>query len=95
MKRPAAPTFLDKRSYRERRMMDALRLLPVLAVLLWLLPLFWPSGETGAERVPLSAAITYVFGVWFLMILAAFGLSRFLRARLMAEIETTKPARED
>jgi hypothetical protein len=79
------PVFLERRSYRQRRMMDALRLLPVLGVLLWLFPLFWPSpsGLPGAsEPMAMSGAVIYVFVVWLLLIAAAFTLGRFLRGTL-------------
>ena len=69
--------FLEKRSYRRRRLMDALRLLPIVGLLLWMLPLFWPSGPTGAagvEPVPMSRAVIYVFAVWAGLILAALAL---------------------
>lgn len=90
MKDTQAPIFLDRRSYRERRLMDALRLLPFLAVLLWLLPVFWTLGA-----VSMSTAVTYVFAVWLLVILAAFALSRALKHRLRAEIEATKLPRDE
>lgn len=58
-------------------MMDALRLLPVLGVLLWLLPLFWPADNTqadGTAPVMMSVAVTYVFFVWVALIALAFSL---------------------
>ncbi|MEM8655560.1 MAG: hypothetical protein AAGF36_12515 [Pseudomonadota bacterium] len=86
MSDPAAnPTlFLEKRSYRRRRMMDALRLLPIVGLLLWLFPVFWPSVRDGAaapEPVAMSSAVTYVFGVWGLLILAGLALWRALEGR--------------
>ena len=45
MSMPSTPSkFLEQSGYRQRRMMDALRLLPVLGLLLWLFPIFWPTG---------------------------------------------------
>lgn len=72
--------FLERQSYRRRRLMDALRLLPVLGVMLWMFPLFWPPApEPGtAEPVPMSTAVLYVFAVWLLLIAAAFALWRVL-----------------
>lgn len=79
------PIFLERSGYRQRRMMDALRLLPVLGALLWLLPLFWPteavvSGAGGI--VTMSAAMIYVFGVWGVLIVISFALRRVLRPTL-------------
>ena len=71
--------FLERRSYRKRRMMDALRLLPVLGLLLWMLPIFWPSAEAATGSVALSVAVTYVFAVWIVLIAIAFALSLVTR----------------
>lgn len=74
------PVFLERRSYRRRRMMDALRLLPVLGVLLWLLPLFWPSradragSDVAADTIAMSSAIIYVFVVWVGLIIIGAAL---------------------
>jgi len=57
------PVFLERQSYRRRRLMDAARLLPVFGAALFAVPLLWPSGG-GLEGVPTSVAIRYVFGVW-------------------------------
>ena len=75
--RPKAAMFLERRSYRRRRLMDALRLLPVLGVMLWVLPVFWPSGSNAIATsgpVPMSNAVLYVFAVWTVLIAIAFGL---------------------
>jgi hypothetical protein len=40
---PDTRLFLERRSYRRRRMMDAVRILPLLCTLLFLVvPLMWP-----------------------------------------------------
>ena len=81
---PATPVFLERRSYRRRRMMDALRVLPILGVFLWMVPLFWPTpadGTASQETMAMSTAIIYVFVVWLLLIVSAFSLWSLLRAR--------------
>ncbi len=70
---PSSPVFLERRSYRRRRMQDAQRLLPVLGLVLWMVPVLWPSGDEAAP-VRMSDAIYYVFGVWCVLI----GLSAWL-----------------
>lgn len=65
------PVFLERQSYRRRRLMDAARLLPILGAALFAVPLLWPTG--GAEGIRMSAAITYVFGVWAALILISAG----------------------
>ncbi len=51
--------------------MDAVRLLPVLGLALWMVPLLWPVADPlppvqdgAATPVSMSAALTYIFGVW-------------------------------
>ena len=82
--------FLERQSYRRRRLMDAAKLLPLLGVLLFAVPLLWPGPETGPEAgavagqagagrvaVRMSDAIQYIFLVWAALIGASalFGLS--------------------
>ncbi|WP_299690604.1 hypothetical protein [uncultured Tateyamaria sp.] len=76
MKRPLpSSVFLERRSYRRRRMMDAVRLLPIFAALLFMLPLFWPTApDTPEVPVSMSTAVIYVFLVWLMLICAAYGL---------------------
>ncbi|AWB48780.1 hypothetical protein HYN69_09915 [Gemmobacter aquarius] len=62
MARRTTPLFLKRRVYRQRRLRDAARLLPLLGGFLLLLPILWaPPAATGA-----SAAIdgVYLFVVW-------------------------------
>jgi hypothetical protein len=89
MKDRAIPLFLERRSYRQRRLMDAARLLPLLGILLWLVPLLWPQGGAGgmdagaapAASVPTSSAIIFIFGVWGLLALGALFLSLMLDSK--------------
>ncbi|MCO0612151.1 hypothetical protein M8756_02430 [Lutimaribacter sp. EGI FJ00015] len=66
--------FLERRSYRQRRVIDAARLLPVLGAVLFGLPLLWPRGAEDAVRT--SSSILYVFGVWLILVCLAFVISR-------------------
>ena len=80
MARDPRPVFLERRNYRRRRMMDALRLVAILGALLWLIPIIWPTGRDGVtEPMPMSAALYYVFGVWLLLIGLAAALASILR----------------
>lgn len=82
---PRPPVFLERQTYRRRRLMDAARLMPILGAVLFALPLLWPEPESPAviagraEPVPMSAALTYVFGVWAALI--ALSLVFGLRSR--------------
>ncbi len=74
------PIFLERSSYRRRRLIDAARILPVLGLFLWLVPLLWPQGADG---FPASRALLYLFGVWLALVLLAalVGLILGRRAR--------------
>ena len=73
------PLFLERESYRQRRTIDAARLLPVLGFLALCLPILWGnSGETDSARVT-SVGVIYLFGVWIILIGIALVLARRLR----------------
>lgn len=67
------PVFLEKANYRRRRLVDAVRLMPVLGALLWAVPVLWIEGETTS-----SSALLYVFGIWFVLVVLAAVLSRWI-----------------
>lgn len=55
--------FFERRTYRRRRIIDATRLLPVLGVVLFLIPLLW-QGEDGART---TDVMLYIFAIWALL----------------------------
>ncbi|MGE4327506.1 MAG: hypothetical protein AB7E21_15600 [Pseudodonghicola sp.] len=70
--------FLERQSYRRRRLMDAARLLPVLGALLFAVPLIWPrAGQPGAVKS--SDAVIYIFTVWAALILGNLWFGRLTR----------------
>jgi hypothetical protein len=72
--RSTQAVFLERQSYRRRRLVDVARLLPLLGVLLLLVPLLWPGPGTGVNEglgTPMSTAITYVFAVWAVLMFGA------------------------
>lgn len=74
------PLFLERRSYRRRRIMDGLRMLPFLCALLWVVvPIMWPNGADPRSATALSSALWYIFAIWVLAITASFALWRRLR----------------
>lgn len=84
-----SPLFLQRRSYRRRRIMDGLRMLPFLCALLWLVvPAMWPNGTEDGASTTLSSALGYLFTIWVLAIAASFALWR----RLRPEDETAQTA---
>lgn len=72
------PLFLEREIYRQRRTVDAARLLPIVGFLALCLPILWgPSGEDGARLT--SSGVIYLFGVWSVLILIAVLHARRLR----------------
>jgi len=78
------PKFLDLKSYRRKRLVDAAKMLPVLGVILvaFALPFLY-SGSGDNLRPPLSATplALYFFGVWLALIVVGMILSRVLGRR--------------
>lgn len=74
---PPSPVFLARSTYRQRRMRDVLRSLPVIGAVLVALPLMWPGD--GPDAVSLSHVLIYLFALWVLMIVATFVVVRYLR----------------
>lgn len=81
------PLFLPPQSYRQRRLRDAARLLPVLAGFLIILPMLW--GEEASDVRSTGSDGIYLFGVWFFLILAAAILARRLSEEAEAKGPTT------
>ncbi|KIN60720.1 hypothetical protein Z945_1699 [Sulfitobacter noctilucae] len=86
------PVFLARQSYRQRRIMDAVRLLPFLGAALWMVPLVWPTSAIPVETatgsagpVRMSTALLYIFCIWGGLVCAAFGL--WLRSRGTAVVD--------
>ncbi|WP_254430124.1 hypothetical protein [Ruegeria sp. HKCCA4812] len=69
--------FLERQSYRRRRLADAARLLPFLGAALLALPLLWPDQPGKGEAVPLSSAMYYIFVCWGALIVVGlvFGVA--------------------
>lgn len=72
MSRPSEPVFLERQSYRRRRLGDAAKVLPVIGVALLLLPILWADDATTA------GGILFIFSVWAMLIAAAALISRRL-----------------
>lgn len=72
----ARPRYLDATHYRRRRREDAIRLLPCMAVLLFLLPLLWAPGANWST----AWVGLYLFAVWVGLIVVMAVLARKVMA---------------
>lgn len=71
--------FVQRANFRQRRLRDAAKLLPILGALLWLIPLAWPTpGDAGGDTVG-AAGLVYVFAVWLILIVVAGVLNMRMR----------------
>ncbi|MFM2389743.1 MAG: hypothetical protein RLZZ437_1298 [Pseudomonadota bacterium] len=77
MRVPRNQVFLGRRSYRLRRLGDAARLLPVLGLILFLLPLFWSPETAGRPRLTAWDGV-YLFAIWLGLIVLSAIVSRKL-----------------
>ncbi|GAB4258830.1 MAG: hypothetical protein Kow0013_01010 [Pararhodobacter sp.] len=93
MKRPRPPLFLERDTYRRRRLMDGARVLPVLGLVLMLLPVLWTQGG----RMGTAGEAVYLFGLWLALIVAAALLAGPLRNALRRDVppEPRRPGSED
>lgn len=68
--------FLQPDTYRRRRLIDAVRLLPIFGGFLLIVPmLLVPEGETNAT----GPALIYLFGLWTLLIVLAAMIAKRLQ----------------
>lgn len=75
MRRPRPSVFLERRSYRQRRLRDAAQLLPLLGLALWGVPLLFSADGIPA---PTSRVLLYIFGIWLGLVVIAAALARAL-----------------
>ncbi|MEM8631620.1 MAG: hypothetical protein AAGF74_10315 [Pseudomonadota bacterium] len=74
MRKARSPLFLERESYRRRRLTDAARVLPIVAMVLFFIPVLWATPEDNASST--SRGGFYVFAIWAGLIVAVALLSR-------------------
>lgn len=82
--------FLQRQNYRRRRLIDTIRMLPVIGAVLWAVPLLWPTSEGAqpqqGDMVSTADAILYIFGVWLgLVVLGAWFAWRMKQSDALEE----------
>lgn len=76
MTAPPAPKFFARSSYRRRRVIDAARLLPVLGLFIFMLPVLWHPADTPEPDTARGGL--FLFAGWFGIIVATFLIARIL-----------------
>lgn len=74
MAAPREPIFVARQAYRRRRVIDTMRVVPVVGLVLFLVPLL--GGGIAARGTAVAGA--YLFAVWFGLIVMAAVLVRLL-----------------
>lgn len=68
---------VDKKTRRSRKLREIALILPIIGVVLLLTPIL-KAFTAGDETSPLTNSMIIIFGVWAVLIAAAFILSRAL-----------------
>jgi len=82
---PRRPTFLARPRYRRRRLVDLGRLLPLIGLFLFGLPMLWAPPEDHVRD--LAATGVYLFAVWVGLIVVAALLALAVGAEPDADSE--------
>ena len=69
MRRRRGPLFLKRGSYRKRRLRDGARMLPVLGLVVFFMPVLW--AQSGGAQEGTAGDGLYLFAVWFGLVLVA------------------------
>lgn len=67
------PSFLARGAYRQRRLRDVARSVPIIGLIVLSFPLLWNSN------LQTSLPIIYVFGAWFFLVVVAGIVSAMIR----------------
>ncbi|MDP5086136.1 MAG: hypothetical protein NWQ23_12000 [Yoonia sp.] len=76
-RKPKPTVFLQRASYRQRRLRDASKLLPFVGIVLFAIPLAWTTQ--GPDQKVGSLGLIYVFGAWFALIAVSGVLTSLIR----------------
>lgn len=74
---PRSSVFLERQTYRRRRLIDLIKILPLIGLALWLVPLLWSTE--GEDQVTSAAAMIYVFVIWLVLVVMKFIAARGLK----------------
>ena len=84
------PLFLERASFRRRRLGDAARVLPVLAAVLILVPVWWTPA-----LVSFAGGAVWLFSIWAALIAAVWALHRALARADAATLRASRAIAQD
>ena len=79
--------FLERQTYRRRRLIDWISILPLLGLALWSVPLLWSDEGT----ISTASAMIFIFGVWLALVVIAAVSARALRGIDELEEDAEEP----
>ena len=68
--------FLERRRYRKQRLRDVAKMLPILGVVLFFVPLLWQGDEPASN----ADAVQFMFGAWLFLIVLTWLIARKIAA---------------
>lgn len=93
MNRSRVPIFLQRHSYRQRRLVDTARAIPAFGAVMFFIPLTWSLDAEGDGN--LAARGIYLFVVWILLVLITAFVSVRLQKRFAAPEATNEHETKD
>lgn len=72
------PVFVERRTYRRRRLADAARLMPVFGAVLFLVPMLWKGSPDEGGGASTAFVMFYLFLVWLALAAISGLLSHYL-----------------
>jgi len=85
--------FLERKSYRKRRLMDLISMLPFFGTFLFFIPLIWVANAELGPRI--SVAMIYLFGVWIFLSFCQLILINHLKKSDRYEVQKLKELKGD
>jgi hypothetical protein len=82
--------FLERRGYIQRRVIDGAKLLPIVGLILFMVPLIW-SRTGDANAIGTSNSTIYIFCIWLGLIVLGAILANRITASGAAQENKSKP----
>ncbi|MEP5153413.1 hypothetical protein [Planktotalea sp.] len=92
---PPNRLFLERRGYIQRRVIDGAKLLPIIGLVLFMVPLIWPR-RGDSDAVITSSSSIYIFMIWLgLIVFGAFLANRITASGAVQDSKSQMNAASD